>query len=661
MTKHGGWQGAGTRPWHVIALAGLVRALLICWAEYQDKYLTVKYTDIDYVVFTDAARFVSRGGSPYRRATYRYSPLLAYLVLPNIWVHPAFGKVLFSAADLVAAAVLSYLLRRTAAPARIRTAALAAWLFNPYTATISTRGSCDVLSVLLLLALLVCLLHGRPLLSGALYGLAVHFRIYPVIYGPAIVLFLACRADLLTATATAAGREEGGEEGRRGIAAPKHVDRRSMDHTVAPAAAAADSPAEARRRLTIAAVEGRRETAGAASASQAAGRSTEDGGTGGDQEASRAARQRRPRRPAASPSAKRTLARTAAALRPVALFGAAAAATFLALGALFYSLYGDEFLREAFVHHLTRKDPRHNFSPYYYPVYLGYGSGGSAAAGASAVGGAAARATDPPLSLPPAARPADPGLDDAPQPAAGPSAALLGGAWDLARRAAAAVPLGEPWRLALLPQAAAVLAVALRFHEDLPVAWLLQTWCFVTLNKVVTAQYFVWYLSLLPLALPALAARAAAPWRRPLAVAAAGWVAAQLHWLWWAYQLEMQGRSVHLPLWAAGLLFQAANTAVVVLLIRALRRPRTPPSQPPLPMLPLRPAERDDASGSGGSAEDLSSPGSARGDEVGGSRSVGVDVAAAGADGGMSFLEASLALACPAPKAAIAAASKKQQ
>lgn len=80
-------------PARILLFAGFVRAVLICWAEYQDHYFKVKYTDIDYAVFTDAARFVAAGGSPYQRATYRYSPLLAYLLLPNIWLHPAWGKV----------------------------------------------------------------------------------------------------------------------------------------------------------------------------------------------------------------------------------------------------------------------------------------------------------------------------------------------------------------------------------------------------------------------------------------------------------------------------------------------------------------------------------------------------------------------------------------
>jgi uncharacterized membrane protein len=67
------------------------------------------------------------------------------------------------------------------------------WLYNPFTATISTRGSCDSLVTVMLLATLLMLLQGQVVLPALLYGLAVHMRIFPIVYAPAVVLFLAYR------------------------------------------------------------------------------------------------------------------------------------------------------------------------------------------------------------------------------------------------------------------------------------------------------------------------------------------------------------------------------------------------------------------------------------------------------------------------------------
>jgi phosphatidylinositol glycan class M len=77
----------------LLLISALLRALLTAWGYVQDHYMSVKYTDIDYSVFTDAARYVVRGQSPFLRSTYRYSPLLAYIMVPNVLWTEIFGKV----------------------------------------------------------------------------------------------------------------------------------------------------------------------------------------------------------------------------------------------------------------------------------------------------------------------------------------------------------------------------------------------------------------------------------------------------------------------------------------------------------------------------------------------------------------------------------------
>lgn len=85
----------------LLAGAALRLALLIV-GEWQDAHLELKYTDIDYAVITDAAAAVAAGGSPFERRTFRYTPLLAWAALPNVWLHRVCGKVLFAAADILA-------------------------------------------------------------------------------------------------------------------------------------------------------------------------------------------------------------------------------------------------------------------------------------------------------------------------------------------------------------------------------------------------------------------------------------------------------------------------------------------------------------------------------------------------------------------------------
>ena len=180
----------------VFSSAVLLRIVLLFYGLIQDKYSALPYTDIDYFVFTDAARYVSRGLSPYERETYRYTPLLAWILLPTARPGAAwfsFGKLLFALADIVSGWLIVLVLRSPAGGSMRTERALkfaSIWLLNPMVATISTRGSSEGLLGVMVVALLWAVLSERITLAGVLLGLAVHFKIYPFIYGVSILWYL---------------------------------------------------------------------------------------------------------------------------------------------------------------------------------------------------------------------------------------------------------------------------------------------------------------------------------------------------------------------------------------------------------------------------------------------------------------------------------------
>jgi GPI mannosyltransferase 1 subunit M len=103
------------------------------------------------------------------------------------------GKVLLSVADAAVGAVLVALWGRAGWSAGGScVAGLLLWALNPLPAVVATRGNADALAALLVLGVLAAAREPRrALLSGALLGAAVHLRLFPLVFGPALALHAA--------------------------------------------------------------------------------------------------------------------------------------------------------------------------------------------------------------------------------------------------------------------------------------------------------------------------------------------------------------------------------------------------------------------------------------------------------------------------------------
>ncbi|XP_052194602.1 GPI mannosyltransferase 1 isoform X2 [Diospyros lotus] len=384
--------------------------------------MEVRYTDVDYLVFSDAASFMASGKSPYERTTYRYSPLIAFLLIPNSIIHRSWGKFLFSASDLLVGLFIHKILKLRGVPENQCIHSVVVWLFNPFTFTIGTRGNCEPIVCAMVLWIIICLMNGNLLQAAFWYGLVVHLRIYPIIYALPIVLvidplhFRSHKKPALTEWSSSNGRSN------KNFSSKKNF----YPHQVWVALAGMFT----QERL---------------------------------------------------------------------IFGLISGAVFFICTGIFFYLYGWEFLHEALLYHLTRTDPRHNFSIYFYHIYLHYGHEFSV-------------------------------LEKL---------------------------------ISFLPQFIVQLALVFRFVQDLPFCFFVQTVAFVAFNKVITAQYFVWFFCLLPLILPW--SNMKLKWEGVSSILV--WMGAQTHWLAWGYLLEFKGKHVFLQLWVASLMFLAANTFILIRII----------------------------------------------------------------------------------------------
>lgn len=381
----------GVKFHFIIAL--LIRVLFTVFGVYHDyqsenlmddSKIAPKYTDIDYQVFTDAARHVYQGESPYERDTYRYTPLLAIIMQPNIFLNASFGKCLFILFDILC----GYLIIKINALNQNSSSDIKSilfWFYNPITIAISSRGNAESMMAFLVLVFVFFLKRNNFLLAGLFYAASIHFKIYPVIYGLAILLYIT------------------------------------------------NFPSYNLFKLIF--------------------------------------------------------------NKNVLMFGITFAIVFSAITFTFYIRYGWDFIHEAYLYHLSREDIRHNFSPYFYLLYL----------------------------------------------------------------------TNQSWKHSVslklfyfMPQIISIFAVSLSLYKHIELCFLVLTFLFVAFNKVCTSQYFVWYLCLIPIVLPRLRVN----YVKSLTLFIL-WMFGQGLWLYFAFELEFNGRNTFKELCIAGLLFLAINCTVL--------------------------------------------------------------------------------------------------
>jgi phosphatidylinositol glycan class M len=460
----------------------------------------VKYTDIDYDVFTDAARYVARGESPYKRHTYRYTPFLAVILSYGSQVDTVhqgsshldgtrpwswrcclfgwwkseryFGRFLFCLADAICGLIILQLRRRhrhakdrgkeTFPSSNLQDALW--WLYNPLPINICTRGSAESFVVLLLVLGTVSLalapvkgptksrLWGKAMLAGMMHGMAIHSKLYPIIYTLSFMSHFAKQED----------------------------DEYNNNHN-------SDMSRNHRWKVEMETIND------------------------GQYDMSNESKLYpfpwlKPRR--FMRLVKLWLSRLFSPT-PI-LFLLTSMMTFGGFTFLAIYLYGSKALEEGLLYHFSRVDHRHNYSMFWYWIYL-------ARSRLAKTGG------DIALS----------------------SLSTLG-------------------KSMMVPQVILLLYSSLGIAPfDLSFALFVQTFFFVAMNKVITAQYFTWYLVLLPLCSERI------DWSSRDMFAAMAMLGMSIFvWLCSAFYLEIKGMGVHAYVWMSSILFYFANVNILRVILK---------------------------------------------------------------------------------------------
>eukprot|EP00760_Papus_ankaliazontas_P018895 PhM_4_TR17754/c0_g1_i1/m.54937/K05284/PIGM; phosphatidylinositol glycan, class M len=174
---------------NVFIAALVIRIIMVHYSLLHDYIFDMNYTDIDYEVVNDGAAHMVKGGSPFDRETYRYSPLLALMLVPGhlLGIQLVFGKILFSLCDLAVGAVLIRALKHGGVY-RFLPMYVAVYLLNPLNISVSTRGNGDCIAGLLIVGALLAFEMKKFTLSAVVFAAVVHLRIFPIMLAPMFLL-----------------------------------------------------------------------------------------------------------------------------------------------------------------------------------------------------------------------------------------------------------------------------------------------------------------------------------------------------------------------------------------------------------------------------------------------------------------------------------------
>ena len=400
---------------------------------------------------------MAKGVSPFGRTTYRYSPFVAIFLLGNY--HTFIGKISFITGDIITGWLVQRTLDSLGCPEKVRFVSTVVWMLNPYTITMSTRGSFESITSALLVAVLHSVLEDQVVIAAILYGIVTHLRIYPIIFSVPFAFFFF------------------GENKKKNVFGVQYSTRWCGNRR------------DSRCRYSLI---------------------SHGSGT-----------KKKPRRYGSFS------------------FAVYSASLFVLLAFANYSVYGFDFLEEAFLYHLHRRDIRHNFSPSFHGEYIS------------------------------------------------PTSTSLGTNW------INEIPVTQSHAglvvqmLGLVPQFATAMLVGMKFAKNLSFALYAQTVAFVALNRVCTAQYFVWYICLFPIVLPGWTALCSGSHgmsncaqkakkmqthgdekRRRVSLGPGSnnlcrWQVVHVMCLCSAYQLEFHGKAIFGQVWITGILFSFAHASLM--------------------------------------------------------------------------------------------------